>query len=75
MLIFEFIERKDEEYIYAYYPEGDRGRAGRVAITINGNDREGRIIELAENDEFKTYAFHAIYHTRVPEKSGTVAWY
>ena len=73
MLTFKFLYEKKGEYYYEYYAEGKHDDAGIVAMNNNG---EGRIVNLSPSDEFKRYAFHAIYGIDVPnEKSGTVAWY
>ena len=74
MLIYEVLETTSDEYILAYYPEGNKNDAGKVAVKVNSKEKEGRIIELAPSDEFKRYAFHAIYHSDISRQSGTVAW-
>lgn len=74
MLTYEILETTPDEYILAYYPEGKKDDVGKVAVKVNSKEKKGRIIELAPSDQFKQYAFHAIYHSDVSRRSGTVAW-
>ena len=75
MLIYELIERKNNTSIYKYYPEGNTSYPGVVSVTQNGSDISGEIIELSPIDEFKTYAYQAIYGKKYVESKGTIAWY
>ena len=74
MVKFEFLYKEGEEFFYEYYVEGhkDKESCGIVAIK---KKKEGRIVELAQEDKFKNYAYHVIYGVDISQKQGTVAWY
>lgn len=72
MLKYEFLEKIDDEYVYAYYPDGNKNAPGKVGVKESG---EKRIIEESDEDFGKRYAHHALKSIDVTEKSGTIAWY
>lgn len=72
MLIYEFLEMQGDEYIYCYYPDGDKSMPGRVGIKADGSKR---IIEESKNDFGKHYAHHAMKGIDITKEKGTIAWY
>lgn len=72
MLTYRLLEIKGEEYVYAYYPDGNEDAPGKVGISKNGNRR---IIEESAQDFWKRYANHALNGIDLSQKSGMVAWY
>lgn len=72
MLTYEFLEKHDDEYVYCYYPEGDKVTPGKIGIKADGSKR---IIEESENDFGKRYAHHAMKGIDITKKNGTIAWY
>ena len=78
MLEFILIEETGKQLIYRYFPEG-KEKSG--IVTYDKVKSEFEIVQLAENDEFKSYAYHMINRIRknvergIVETEGLVAWY
>ena len=72
MLKYKLISKTENEFIYAYYPEGNANVPGIIAISA---DKKGRVIAESKDDLGKRYAFHAIHGIDVTREDGTVAWY
>lgn len=72
MLTFEFLTKESNEYIFAYYPEGDEEFPGKIGIN---NRNERRIIKESDKDIGKRYAYHAMKGIDISKKNGTIAWY
>lgn len=78
MVKYELLHKNDASYTYKYHPEG-KDDFGLLRLDIGSKECE--IVELAEADEFKSYAFHAIDHIEEktekgnPPEQGMVAWY
>ena len=72
MLTYLLSEINGDEYIYIYYPEGNKDAPGKVGILKNG---ESRIIEESSEDFGRRYAQHALNGIDMSKESGTVAWY
>lgn len=72
MLKYEYLNKTDAGFEFAYYPEGNKTAPGKVVVTENGS---GVVIEESPDDFGKRYAYHAIKGIDTTRKSGTVAWY
>ena len=72
MLTYKFLNKIENEMVFAYYPNGDENAPGKVAISNNGL---GRVVEESREDFGKRYAYHAIHGIDISKEKGTVAWY
>ena len=72
MLTYILSELNGDEYIYIYYPDGNKDAPGKVGLSKGG---EKRIIEESKQDFGKRYANHAMNGIDISKESGTVAWY
>lgn len=72
MLTYTLLEINGDEYIYAYYPEGNKSASGKVGLSTNGNKR---IIEESTQDFGKRYANHALKGIDIQKENRTIAWY
>lgn len=72
MLTYTLLEINGDEYLYAYYPEGNKNASGKVGLSMNGNKR---IIEESAQDFGKRYANHALNGIDIQKENGTIAWY
>ncbi len=72
MLTYILLEINGDEYIYIYYPNGNKDAPGKVSLSKNGDKR---IIEESVQDFGKRYAYHALKGIDLSKKSGTIAWY
>ena len=72
MLTYILSEVNGDEYIFYYYPDGNKDSPGKVGLSKNG---EKRVIQESEQDFGKRYANHAMNGIDISQESGTVAWY
>lgn len=72
MLTYILSEVIGDEYVYIYYPEGNKDAPGKVGLS---KARDKRIIEESTQDFGKRYAHHALNGIYISRESGTVAWY
>lgn len=72
MLTYILSEINGDEYIYIYYPDGNKNAPGKVGLSKGG---EKRIIEESAQDFGRRYARHALSGIDMSRESGTVAWY
>jgi len=72
MLTYILSEINGDEYIYIYYPDGNKEAPGKVGLSKNG---EKRIIEESSEDFGRRYAQHALNGIDMSKEIGTVAWY
>lgn len=72
MLTYKFLQEKENEAVFAYYPNGNENAPGKIAFSIQG---KGRILEESKEDFGKLYAYHAMRNIDINKKQGTVAWY
>lgn len=72
MLTYRLLEINGDEYIYIYYPDGNKDAPGKVVLSRNGNKR---ILEESVQDFGKRYTNHALNGIDLSQKSGAVAWY
>lgn len=72
MLTYKYLNKQNNEMLFAYYPDGDETAPGQIAITEKG---KGRVVEESKEDIGQRYAHHAINKIDPSQKSGTVAWY
>lgn len=78
MLDFEQVGADGAAFIYAYFPEGDRGDRGTIRFDPGSGEFEVR--RLAKADRRRRYALHLVYRLRESTdgempKSGMCAWY
>ena len=77
-------ELTDDRVAYRYYPEGKKEKIkeyGIVSLMRKKTTQRRNIDKICEEDEFKTYAFHALSRleeyqgeNEFPEKD-LIAWY
>lgn len=72
MLTYKFLHKKENEAVFAYYPNGNEKAPGKIAFSEQG---KGRILEESKEDFGKRYAYHAIRKIDPSKQQGTVAWY
>ena len=78
MMVLKLVNETATEATYNYHPEGKEVFG---VLTVNKNNGDIAVIEVAENDEFRRYLGHAapkikeFYDTTIYEKEVLVAWY